>query len=163
MLRITNDFAASSSERGFKYQWLKKRSNGFRKLWQNFINIVVPWRVINLFSFIFYLLIILLTLYGSVQCSKANQFKSKGWLFAFDLPRSWTTKYFFLCVWRTRLKWDLLSSFLYLTGWCCVFFLWVLSTRFLNSWLMYIFRDESLIFYTMSFPVFPNVRAQGNM
>ena len=94
MLRITNDFAASSSERGFKYQWLKKRSNGFRKLWQNFINIVVPWRVINLFSFIFYLLIILLTLYGSVQCSKANQFKSKGWLFAFDLPRSWTTTYF---------------------------------------------------------------------
>ena len=73
MLRNTNDFTASSSERGFKYQWLKKRSDSFRKLWQNFINIVVPWGVISLFSFIFYLLIILLTLYG-----KCSVFKSKN-------------------------------------------------------------------------------------
>lgn len=51
----------------------KKRTDGFRKLWQNFINIVVPSRAISLFSFIFYLLIILLTLYG-----KCSVFKSKN-------------------------------------------------------------------------------------
>lgn len=56
----------------------KKRTDGFRKLWQNFINIVVPRGVISLFSFIFYLLIILLTLYGKCSVFKSNNLSLKA-------------------------------------------------------------------------------------